>query len=183
MVRINLIPVRQGKKREAGRQQLVIYAFGLLVGVGLNGWWISHEQDEVDRQKATVVKIQREIAALDAAIGEVNQITKDKKDLEDKLKVLDTLKKKRVGPVKVMDSLAQLMPAHVWLTSLDEKGGSIHMQGLGMTNDDVAELMRELKRSQYFSNIVLKKVAAQTVTGPVNQVVQFEIDCSVTYSA
>ena len=90
--------------------------------------------------------------------------------------------KKRAGPVKVMDSLAQLMPAHVWITSMDEKGGNVQMQGLGMTNDDVAELMRELKKSQYFTNIVLKKVAIQQAQGPVTQVVQFEITCTVTYS-
>ncbi len=98
-------------------------------------------------QKQTVNKIQHEITALDAAIGEVNSITKEKKDLEDKLKVLDTLKKKRVGPVKVLDSLAQVVPAHVWLTDMQEKGGAVSLSGLGMTNDDVAEFMRELKRS------------------------------------
>lgn len=183
MVRINLIPLRQGKKREIGRQQLVLFGLVLAIGIVGNYMWISHETDEVDKRKAQVTKIQREIAALDAAIGEVNEITKERKDLEDKLKVLDTLKKKRVGPVKVMDSLAQLLPAHVWLTSMEEKGGNVELQGLGMTNDDVAEFMRELKRSTYFKNIVLKKVQTQDVTGPVTQVVQFQISCSVSYSA
>jgi type IV pilus assembly protein PilN len=182
MVRINLIPVRQVKKREVGRQQLVGFGALIIVGMALNYLWFSHVQEGVERQQANVAKLQREISALDAAIGEVNQITKEKKDLEDKLKVLDTLKRKRAGPVKVMDSLAQLMPAHVWLTSMDEKGGAVQLQGLGMTNDDVAEFMRELKKSQYFSNIVLKKVSLQTTQGPVTQVVQFEITCTVTYS-
>ncbi len=182
MVRINLIPVRQVKKREVGRQQLVGFAALVVVGFVGNILWSRSVEDGVDRQQQSIQKLQRDIAALDAAIGEVNQITKDKKDLEDKLKVLDTLKKKRVGPVKVMDALAQLMPQHVWITSMDEKGGSVQIQGLGMTNDDVAELMRELKKSQLFSNIVLKKVSALSVQGPVTQIVQFEITCSVTYS-
>ena len=149
MVRINLIPVRQGKKRDLGRQQIVLFALVLVIALVGNYFWISHEDDEVDRQKNQIAKIQREIsAALDAAIGEVNSITKEKKDLEDKLKVLDALKKKRVGPVKVMDQLAQVMPAHVWLTDLDEKNGNVELKdGYGMTNDDVAEFMRELKRS------------------------------------
>jgi len=183
MVRINLIPVRQGKKRELGRQQLVLFALVLIIGVAGNYLWTSHVEEDVGSQKQTVNKIQHEITALDAAIGEVNSITKEKKDLEDKLKVLDTLKKKRIGPVKVMDSLAQVVPAHVWLTDMTEKGGAVSLAGLGMTNDDVAEFMRELKRSPYFKNIVLKKVQTQETSGPIQQVVQFQITCNVSYSA
>jgi type IV pilus assembly protein PilN len=183
MIHINLIPARQGKKRELGRQQLVLFGLVLAIGGVANYLWIGHEQDDVDARRQTVAKIQKEIAALDAAIGEVNSITKEKKDLEDKLQVLDTLKKKRVGPVKVMDSLAQVVPAHVWLTSMEEKGGAVALDGLGMTNDDVAEFMRELKRSPYFKNIVLKKVQTQETTGAISQVVQFQITCSVSYSA
>jgi type IV pilus assembly protein PilN len=183
VIRINLIPVRQVKKRELGRQQL--YLFGLLFLGGLLGnyFWLRDAQGIVDRKKAQIAKLNLDIAGLDRAIGEVKTITSEKKDLEDKLKVLDTLKKKRVGPVKVLDALAQVIPAHVWLTKLSEKGGNVQLEGLGMTNDDVAEFMRELKRSRYFGDIVLKKVSAQGATGPVNQVVRFEISCSVSYSA
>ena len=183
MVRINLIPARQGKKRELGYQQLVLFGLVLLIGGAINYIWASRTEDDVAAEKQTVNKIQHEITALNAAIGEVNSITKEKKDLEDKLKVLDTLKKKRVGPVKVMDSLAQVVPAHVWLTDMQEKGGEVSLAGLGMTNDDVAEFMRELKRSPYFKNIVLKKVQTQDTSGPITQVVQFQITCNVSYSA
>jgi type IV pilus assembly protein PilN len=183
MVRINLIPVRQVKKRELGRQQ--IYLFGLLFLGGLlaNWFWLKGWEDRVDSKKGQVAKLNQDLQSLDRAIGEVKSITDEKRDLEDKLKVLDTLKRKRVGPVKVMDSLAQVIPAHVWLTSFVEKGGAVEIQGLGMTNDDVAEFMRELKRSQYFNNIVLKKATMQESTGAVNQVVRFEITASVSYAA
>jgi len=182
MVHINLIPVRQVKKRELGRQQIYLFALLFLGGLLGNYFWLKDVQGVVDRKKGQVAKLNQDIQGLDRAIGEVKSITAEKKDLEDKLKVLDTLKKKRVGPVKVMDALAQVIPAHVWLTSLQEKGGSVELQGLGMTNDDVADFMRELKRSQYFGNIVLKRVSTQETTGAVVQVVRFEISCTVNYS-
>jgi len=183
MVRINLIPVRQVKKRELGRQQLYLFGVLLLGGIMGNYLWLKQVQEGVDLKKSQVAKLNQDIQGLDRAIGEVKTITAEKKDLEDKLKVLETLKKKRVGPVKVLDALAQVIPAHVWLTNLTEKGGAVQLQGLGMTNDDVADFMRELKRSQYFSDIVLKKVNTEGATGPVNQVVKFEITCTVSYSA
>ena len=106
MIRINLIPVRQVKKRELGRQQLVIFAAVLfVVGVG-NYLWIDSVEDGSGQAEGPVVKLQNDIAQLEKVIGEVNSITKEKKALEDKLKVLDTLKKRRAGPVKVMDALA-----------------------------------------------------------------------------
>jgi type IV pilus assembly protein PilN len=185
MIRINLIPVRQVKKREAGRQQLAIFGFLLIVVFVFNWLWINSVQGDLDKRKAQVVKLQNDIKQLEKVIGEVNSITKDKKALEDKLKVLDTLKKRRAGPVKVMDALATLIPQHVWLTDVTDHAGGWNLKGLGMTNDDVAEFMRELKRSPYFKDIVLKKVSTVKVAtqGPVPEVVQFEISCTVNYAA
>jgi type IV pilus assembly protein PilN len=184
MIRINLIPVRQVKRRELGRQQLVIFAALLFfVGVG-NYLWIDSVETDLAKRKAQVVKLQNDIAQLEKVIGEVNSITKEKKALEDKLKVLDSLKKRRAGPVKVMDALSTLIPQHVWMTDVSDKAGNWNLKGMGMTNDDVAELMRELKRSPYFHDIVLKKVSTLKVSqGPVAEVVQFEITCSVNYAA
>ncbi|MHB8420100.1 MAG: PilN domain-containing protein [Myxococcales bacterium] len=185
MIRINLIPVRQVKKREAGRQQLVLFGAALIAVGAANYWWIDQVQGQLDRKKAQVGKLQSDIKQLEKVIGEVNSITKEKKALEDKLKVLETLKKRRAGPVKVMDALATLMPAHVWLNDVADHAGNWELKGMGMTNDDVAEFMRELKRSPYFKNIVLKKVSAVAVQsqGPVPEIVQFEISCSVNYAA
>lgn len=185
MIRINLVSVRQVKKQEAGRQQLVLFAFLLgLVAVG-NYFWVDSVQGDVDKKKAQVVKLQNDIKQLEKVIGEVNSITKDKKALEDKLQVLDTLKKRRAGPVKVMDALSTLIPQHVWLTDVADKGGSWQVKGVGMTNDDVAEFMRELKRSPYFHDIVLKKASTSKIqaTGPVSEVVDFEMSCTVNYAA
>ncbi len=185
MIRINLIPVRQVKKREAGRQQLVIFV-ALLIFAGAGNWvWYGSVDSDLQKRRAQVVKLQNDIKQLEKVIGEVNSITKDKKALEDKLKVLETLKKRRAGPVKVMDALATLIPQHVWLNDVADHGGSWDLKGLGMTNDDVAEFMRELKRSPYFKNIVLKKVSTVAVQsqGPVPEVVQFEISCTVNYAA
>jgi type IV pilus assembly protein PilN len=183
MIRINLIPVRQVQKRTLGQQQLILFGLALISGVVGNVYWTGSAQSRLDEKKQRVVKLEGDIKQLEKVIGEVNSITQEKKSLEDKLKVLDALEKRRSGPVKMLDDLAQVIPAHVWLTSLEDHGGTLNLVGLGMSNDDVAEFMRELKHSTYFKDIVLKKVSALDLQGPVSQIMQFEIICSVSYSS
>ena len=78
-------------------------------------------------------------------IGEVNNINKRKKDVEDKLTVLDDLRKSRTGPVRMLDALATATPKKVWLTDFDEKANAVKMTGSAVSHEDVAEFMRGLQ--------------------------------------
>jgi type IV pilus assembly protein PilN len=144
MIRINLLPVRQVKKREASRQILVLAAL-IVVGalIGNYVWYSSLESTE----KANAERISRtkgKIAELEKVIGEVNNINKRKKELEDKLKVLDQLRKGRSGPVRMMDALSEATPKKVWLQSFDEKSNAVKITGTALSHEDVAEFMRGL---------------------------------------
>jgi type IV pilus assembly protein PilN len=145
MIKINLLPVRQVKKREAGKQILVLYAvllFGALVGNWF--WWNSRDNakaDLVNKVRATDAKIKE----LEKIIGEVNNINKRKKELEEKLSVLNGLRKGRSGPVRILDALVEATPKKVWLKEFDEKNGQVKLTGTAFSHEDVAELMRGLQ--------------------------------------
>src|ERR1700682_3649052 len=131
MIRINLLPVRAAKKREFGRQQLVLFVL-LLVLAGIGNYFVYNrfesELRSLDKQIATT---RTEIAQLEKTIGEVKSIKDDKKALEDKLKILDTLKKGRTGPVKVLDELASVVPQKVWILEFSEQNGGGVVNGPG----------------------------------------------------
>jgi len=110
MIRINLLPVRAAKKREFGRQQVVLFLLLLVLAAIGNYFWYGRVSNEVASLDKQIASSRAEIAQLEKTIGEVKSIKEDKKALEDKLKILDTLKKGRTGPVKVMDELATLIP-------------------------------------------------------------------------
>src|SRR3954470_15225704 len=101
MIHINLLPVRAKKKREFGQQLLVL--FGVLVVATLIGnyLWYRSVDDTLVNVTRQIDGTRAQITQLDKTIGEVKTIKEDKKALEDKLQVLDTLKKGRTGPVKV----------------------------------------------------------------------------------
>src|SRR5437588_9635848 len=129
MIFINLLPVRAAKKREFGRQQLVLFVL-LLVLAGIGNYFVYNRfESELRSLDKQIVDTRAEIAQLEKTIGEVKSIKEDKKALEDKLKILDTLKKGRTGPVKVLDELATIIPQKVWLNEYLEQGGGVTMNG------------------------------------------------------
>ena len=166
MVRINLLPVRAVKKREMSRQILTLFAV-ILVGIGVGNYlWYDSRDSEMRRNQVQLVATQAEITKLEKIIGEVNNISKRKKDVEEKLKVLDQLRKGRSGPVRVLDALATAIPKKVWLNAFDEVNGQVKINGSALSNDDLAEFMRGLQNvvwtPQGIGRLVEQKRASRT---------------------
>ena len=144
MIRINLLPVRQTKKKEMGKQVLVLFAAVILLAGVLNYLWLDSREKEKARAKDQIAATDRKIKELEKVIGEVNQINERKKELEDKLKVLAELRKGRAGPVKFMDALATATPKQVWIGQFEESGNAVRLTGTAMSHEDVAEFMGAL---------------------------------------
>ncbi len=161
MVRINLLPVRVSKKKEAGKQQLVLFAVLLVLGVVTNYVWAAARASALATREAAVARTKAEIAQLDRIIGEVKNIKDQQAALREKLEILAQLKAARTGPVRLLDELAALTPKRLWIRKLDEKGGTFTFEGTAATIDDVSELMSALKGSRHFRNVELKKTAAK----------------------
>ncbi|HWE26109.1 MAG TPA: PilN domain-containing protein [Myxococcales bacterium] len=179
MIRINLLPVRAAKKREFGRQQLILFAL-ILVGAGVGNYiWWKAENDNLTALNSRIVSTRNEIAQLEKTIGEVKTITEEKKALEGKLKILDALKKARTGPVKLMDELATVIPNKVWLAEYTEQNQNLILHGSAVTYEDLSAFAQKLKTSKYFSNVSIKKASQKDSSG----VVEWEIACTANYSA
>jgi type IV pilus assembly protein PilN len=144
MIRINLLPVRQVQKREAGRQYLAVLVGSLVLTASGNGYWYYFEDKQRADWQRQLNDTNARIAQLEKVIGEVNNLNKRRKEVEEKLTVLDKLRRQRGGPVKLLDALATSIPKKVWLTSFEEKGGAVKMTGAADSFEDVSEFMKGL---------------------------------------
>lgn len=144
MIRINLLPVRQVQKREAGRQFIVLMVGMFIITAAANGYWYVWMDGKREAAQRRLDDTNARIAQLEKVIGEVTNLQKRKKEVEEKLAVLDKLTKQRAGPVKLLDALATAIPKKVWITSFEEKGGAAVMMGHAESYDDVSEFMRGL---------------------------------------
>jgi len=182
MVRINLLPVRVSKKKEAGRQQLVLFAVVLAAGLAGNWIWASSRAADLKAREAKLARTREDIAQLERIIGEVKNIKDAQQELQKKLDVLDKLKQGRTGPVHMLDELATVTPRQLWLSKMEEKAGAVSFAGSAVSIDDVSEFMTKLKQSKYFTKVELRKTTAVKGTGRSDRQVNFEISATVTYN-
>ena len=79
------------------------------------------------------------------------------------------LQEQNIGPVRVLDELSLKLPSNkIWVDKLSIKGTKLDLDGKTLENQEVANFMKQLENSLFFSNINLKKVtkdkAVQGVT-------------------
>ena len=144
MIRINLLPVRQVKKREAGRQFFIALAGFLAIALAGNGYWYYLVQSDREKEQRRLDDTRARIDQLRKVIGEVDNLNRRQKEVKEKLKVLDELSKKRAGPVKLLDALTQAIPKKVWVTNFEENALAVKMNGAAESYDDVSEFMKGL---------------------------------------
>jgi type IV pilus assembly protein PilN len=181
MVRINLLPVKVSRKKEAGKQQLVLMAVVVAAGLIANFAWAHQRAGVLKDLKAQVERKKAEIAQLEKIIGEVKNIRTQQDQLKQKLEILDKLKAGRTGPVRMLDELATMTPKRLWFRKLEEKGGTtITFEGSAATIDDVSAFMGALKTSKHFAKVELKKTTAKADKGGL-RLVDFTVVASVTY--
>ncbi len=178
MILINLLPVRAVKKAERGRQLIVLVTLALiLTGLG-NYLWYSKVTGELDQVNSSIRRTRDQITELDKIIGQLNSVKQAMKSLREKLDVLDTLKKGRSGPVKVMDELAMVIPPKVWISDFAETNGDLSLKGQAVAYEDLSAFSKKLKASRHFKDIVIRR-ASQGANGTVD----WEIGCKADYSS
>ena len=155
MIRINLLPVREIKAEVGRRNDLIVAGLSLaLTTVMIVGFYLvqSYRRSSFETELAD---LQKEIAALDVQVKEVGDLEKKISDLKSKLQVIEDLNKKKIGPVRVMESLTSAIPGRLWLTEFKESSGSLSLNGNAFDNQTIADFLRALARSVYFKDIDL----------------------------
>ncbi len=177
MISINLLPVREAKKRETELKQVLVIG-GVLGGTLLLIIAIHLViVGRISSVNSQVQTTQAEIDELSKVIGNVAEYKKSKADIEEKLSIIKTLDANRGGPVRVLDEIASRLPEKVWLTRLNESNGSLSLEGLSIDNETIAAYMTKLEESPYFENVELERSELE-VGGPV-KLNRFTISCSV----
>ncbi len=161
MIRINLLPVRQARKLEAARQELVMVVAGgaLVLLACVAGWVFTNAQLSTIASENT--GLQREIDSLAADVKKVDEMEKFKEELERKLGVIAELRDRKNGPVHMIEELSMATPERLQLVSLQEQRGELKIQGLSVSNEIISQFLRALDASPYFDGVYLEDIEAK----------------------
>jgi type IV pilus assembly protein PilN len=180
MIRVNLLPHRE-EKRKRRQQQFGVLAgiaavAGLLVAAAV---WVFLDQ-QVSQQQAQVAYMKAEIDKLDKQIEEIRKIREETASLLAKKQVVEGLQSNRSEPVQLLDQLLRQLPEGVYLKAIKQTGAKVNISGYAQSNARVSTLMRNLGASPYLENpelVEIKAVPSPDKTG--NRINEFNMNISI----
>ncbi|MDR2925204.1 MAG: PilN domain-containing protein [Azoarcus sp.] len=181
MIRINLLPHREEKRKE--RRQQFYMLTGLMVALGAAIWLLMHmvNAGSIDRQDSRNRFFQTEIETLDRAIAEIKDLRGQINRLMARKQVIETLQSNRAETVHLFNELAARIPSGVLMTTVSQSSNKITLKGYAQSNARVSLLMSSLNESPLLENSEVVKSVAELLN--TRRVYNFEVNVYIEKSA
>src|SRR6266852_7406588 len=159
MIRINLLAAERerGKKKAAlfgttGQKLTIGCSIILVLAVVFIGWryWsLGRQSTQLD---AEITAAQQETTRLRSVIEQVQQFEQRKAQLQQRVVLIEQLRKGQTGPVHMLDQISRAMPPMLWLTEVKQTGAGndVTIDGKCTTLTGLSEFVSNLEASGYF---------------------------------
>jgi type IV pilus assembly protein PilN len=166
MPRINLLPWREGQRKE--RKLAFTVALGVAaLAAGLTTFvvYIGFGQ-MVEAQEARNEKLRGEIKAVDKQIEEINNLESSKQKFIARMTIIEQLQRSRPEIVHVFDEIVKTLPDGVYLTSVSQTSTKLKFDGVAQSSTRVSSFMRNIDASDWLKNPELEVVQTGKSSGP-----------------
>lgn len=163
MIRINLLPHRE-EKRRARRKQFYALS-GLVTALAGLIWFLGFTiiNGAIDGQDAKNAFLKKEILALDKDIDEIKKLKEQTEALLSRKGVIESLQANRAETVHFFNELARQVPDGIYLRTVKQKGQQIGLTGYAQSGARVSALMRNLEDSPVLERPELVEIKAVTI--------------------
>ncbi len=182
MIKINLLAVdREKVKRKAATFQigqkltaacsLILVAAALIVG-----WWFWSLQNQSADLDTQIADAERETVRLKTVILQVQQFEERRAQLQQRVTLIEQLRKGQTGPVHLLDQVSRAVPETMWLVDLKQIGAEVLIDGRCSNLDALSDFVSGLETSNLFERpveIVDSQVLAATTSAP--EVIRFSV--------
>lgn len=158
MININLLPWREELEEERKKEFLLLIsvAAAMAASIILFVHIIISRQIQFQNDDNTYLK--NEIKILEKQIAEIKAIDKEKKQLLEKMKVIQSLQASRPEVVKLFDGIVRLIPEGLYLTNLSRTADVVRIDGKAESNTRVSTLMRNIENSNLLKDPKLSMI-------------------------
>jgi type IV pilus assembly protein PilN len=183
MIRINLLAAEREKTKKkavtlgTATQKLTIGCSLILIlavlFVGWRYWTLTHASTQLD---AEIAAAQQETVRLHSVIQQVQQFEQRKAQLQQRVVLIEQLRKGQTGPVHMLDQVSRALPQMLWLTELKQNGAEVQIEGKSTTLTGLSEFVSNLEASGYFKrSIEIVDTKTEQVTKPASELIRFTI--------
>jgi type IV pilus assembly protein PilN len=182
MIKINLLPYREILKKESIITHAVIAGASLFLIILLIVLVDSVMRSKVNKVEQNIVKIERKLAQGKVQVAEIKKLKQEKETYRKQFQVIESLKKGKEGPVRILDELATTIPERIWLQTLKQSGNSIELVGIAVDNKLISKFMSNLQKSPYFKKIdlIATEMKLQSAGKIKEKLNKFTLTCTFT---
>ncbi|MDH3355894.1 MAG: PilN domain-containing protein [Desulfobacteraceae bacterium] len=182
MIRINLLPYRESRKKESVLRQISIFLavfFMLFVILICYNIWLGKKIDDLNT-KIKNTKIM--LAQAETKSKKVDHIKKELEKLGHKTDVIKSIERNRRAPVILLENMTQMVAEktsistrdtaaendnkpvkRLWFNSFETSGGKVKIQGIALDNKTIADFMSRLEESKFYNKVNLKTIRQQEI--------------------
>ncbi|MCO7189862.1 MULTISPECIES: PilN domain-containing protein [unclassified Pseudoalteromonas] len=160
MPHINLLPWRE-QQRQASQQKFltilgVIVAASLALMYGIGAFYDTLREGQEIKNRY----LSSEIRKLDKRIGEIQGLNQQKENLQRRIRLIEELQSNRNLGTQLIDEVARVVPAGVYLTSLERQQNMIKVIGRSESNNRLSQMLRAVESSYLLRDPVLQGIVA-----------------------
>jgi len=181
LIKINLLTVdRERAKRKAkfqvGQKVTVGCSLILVAAALVVGWWfwsLQRASADLDQQ---IADAERETQRLQSVIQQVTQFEGRRAQLQQRVTLIEELRKGQTGPVHLLDQISKALPEAMWLTDLRQAANDITLEGRCTSLNSLSDFVSALEASELFERpveIVDSRVEAATTSTP--ELIRFSV--------
>ncbi|MEH8197084.1 PilN family type IV pilus biogenesis protein TapN [Aeromonas allosaccharophila] len=163
MSNINLLPWREARAQRQKKQFGALLGIFVLVTVALGFFanWLVDRQITAQQQRNQ--RLVQEMTILDAQLGEIRLLKERRKELIDRMQLIEQLQMRRNVPVRLFNQLPSLVPNGVYLNTLAMQNNIIDVNGKTEAYGRVASMMRRIDGSGWLGQSKISTIFAADV--------------------
>jgi type IV pilus assembly protein PilN len=158
MPRINLLPWREGQRKE--RKLAFLVALGvaaIAAGVTAFAAYLLYGS-MIESQEKRNQSMRAQIRTLDKQIEEINNLENEKQKFIARMGIIEKLQRSRPEIVHVFEEIVRTLPEGVYLTAVHQTDRRLKFEGIAQSSTRVSSFMRSIDASQWLRNPELEVV-------------------------
>jgi len=185
MIRINLLAAERDRAKKKGKvtlgttgQKLTILCSIILIFAGLfigwRYWALTNQSAQLD---ADISASQQETTRLHSIIQQVQQFEQRKGQLQQRVVLIEQLRKGQTGPVHLLDQISRALPPMLWLVEVKQvPANDVIIDGRSTTLTGLSDFVSNLEASGYFKrSIEIVNTSSEASPVPGSELIRFSI--------